>query len=116
MYSSEREYVEFDAECDCSGQVFYDIFKPFINRIWTKVEVWLNRVMDSMRSSIRSQLSDSVVTYEEKAREKWLFDYAAQPVSSLITSKNSPILVPEIPTSGVQSSVAIGKISQSFGK
>ena len=47
--------------------------------------MWLNRVMDSMRSSIRSQLSDSVVTYEEKAREKWLFDYAAQPVSSFIT-------------------------------
>ena len=37
MYSSEREYVEFDKECDCSGQV----------------EVWLNRVMDSMRAAIR---------------------------------------------------------------
>ena len=63
MYSSEKEYVEFDQECDCSGQV----------------ELWLNRVMDSMRAAIRSQLSESVVTYEEKAREKWLFDYAAQP-------------------------------------
>ena len=62
MYSSEREYVEFEEECDCDGQV----------------EVWLNRVMDSMRAAIRSYLSDSVVTYEEKAREKWLFDYAAQ--------------------------------------
>ena len=62
MYSSEREYVEFEDECDCDGQV----------------EVWLNRVMDSMRAAIRSYLSDAVITYEEKTREKWLFDYAAQ--------------------------------------
>lgn len=83
MYSSEREYVEFDAECDCSGLIkkFFIIFTK--NIILGQVEVWLNRVMDSMRSSIRSQLSDSVVTYEEKAREKWLFDYAAQPVRTI---------------------------------
>ena len=62
MYSSEREYVEFEDECNCEGQV----------------EVWLNRVMDSMRAAVRSYLSDAVITYEEKAREKWLFDYAAQ--------------------------------------
>ena len=62
MFSSEREYVEFDEECDCTGQV----------------ELWLNRIMEYMRKAILSQLSDAVVTYEEKAREKWLFDYAAQ--------------------------------------
>ena len=62
MFSSEREYVDFQVECDCTGQV----------------EVWLNRIMDAMRDSIRYYLSDSVVTYEEKAREKWLFDYPAQ--------------------------------------
>lgn len=62
MFSSEREYVDFEEECDCSGQV----------------EVWLNRVMEAMRAAIRHYLSDAVVTYEEKAREKWLFDYAAQ--------------------------------------
>lgn len=42
------------------------------------IKVWLNRVMDSMRAAIRYYLSDAVVTYEEKPREKWLFDYAAQ--------------------------------------
>ena len=42
------------------------------------MKVWLNRVMDSMRAAIRYYLSDAVVTYEEKPREKWLFDYAAQ--------------------------------------
>ena len=62
MFSSEREYVDFEDECDCDGQV----------------EVWLNRVMNSMRAAIRHYLSEAVVTYEEKAREKWLFDYAAQ--------------------------------------
>ncbi|CBY35272.1 unnamed protein product, partial [Oikopleura dioica] len=68
MYSSEREYVDFTNECNCDGQV----------------EVWLNRIMESMRSTIRALLSEAVVTYEEKAREKWLFDYAAQ-VSLTVT-------------------------------
>ena len=62
MFSSEREYVDFQEECNCDGQV----------------EVWLNRVMDSMRAAVRHYLAEAVVTYEEKAREKWLFDYAAQ--------------------------------------
>ena len=31
-----------------------------------------------MRAAIRTYLSDAAITYEEKAREKWLFDYAAQ--------------------------------------
>ena len=62
MFSSEREYVDFEEDCNCDGQV----------------EVWLNRVMDSMRAAIRHYLSDAVVTYEEKPREKWLFDYCAQ--------------------------------------
>ena len=37
-----------------------------------------------MRATIRALLSEAVVTYEEKAREKWLFDYAAQ-VSLTVT-------------------------------
>jgi len=28
--------------------------------------MWLNRIMDSMRQAIRTQLSEAVVTYEEK--------------------------------------------------
>ncbi|XP_015272477.1 PREDICTED: dynein heavy chain 17, axonemal [Gekko japonicus] len=62
MYSKEDEYVDFDKECDCSGQV----------------EVWLNRVLERMQSTLRKEISDAVVTYEEKPREQWLFDYPAQ--------------------------------------
>ena len=43
-----------------------------------QVEVWLNRVMEAMRSTVRHELSESVVAYEEKARDQWLFDYPAQ--------------------------------------
>lgn len=43
-----------------------------------KVEVWLNRVMDAMRSTVKHELSEAVVAYEEKPRDQWLFDYPAQ--------------------------------------
>lgn len=42
------------------------------------MEVWLNRVMDAMRSTVRHELSEAVVSYEEKPRDQWLFDYPAQ--------------------------------------
>uniref|UniRef100_A0A8C8YTJ5 Dynein axonemal heavy chain 17 n=1 Tax=Prolemur simus TaxID=1328070 RepID=A0A8C8YTJ5_PROSS len=62
MYSKEDEYVEFDQECDLSGQV----------------EVWLNRVLDRMVATLRHEIPEAVVTYEEKPREQWIFDYPAQ--------------------------------------
>ncbi|XP_012658288.1 dynein heavy chain 17, axonemal [Otolemur garnettii] len=62
MYSKEEEYVEFDQECDLSGQV----------------EVWLNRVLDRMVATLRHEIPEAVVTYEEKPREQWIFDYPAQ--------------------------------------
>ena len=34
--------------------------------------------MEAMRSTVRHELSESVVSYEEKARDQWLFDYPAQ--------------------------------------
>ena len=37
MYAKDGEYVEFKEDCLCEGQV----------------EVWLNRLMSTMRSSIR---------------------------------------------------------------
>lgn len=40
--------------------------------------MWLNRIMDSMRSTVLNELADAVVTYEEKPRDQWLFDYPAQ--------------------------------------
>jgi dynein heavy chain, axonemal len=42
------------------------------------VEVWLNSVEKAMRTTIRESFAESVVAYEEKARELWLFDYPAQ--------------------------------------
>ncbi|KAM9837728.1 LOW QUALITY PROTEIN: dynein axonemal heavy chain 9 [Aulostomus maculatus] len=62
MYSKEEEYVPFDQPCDCSGQV----------------EVWLNRVLDAMRATVRHEMTEAVSAYEEKPREQWLFDYPAQ--------------------------------------
>ncbi|KFV69246.1 Dynein beta chain, ciliary, partial [Dryobates pubescens] len=62
MHSGEEEYVSFSQPCDCSGQV----------------EVWLNHVLDSMRATVRAQMAEAVMAYEEKPREQWLFDYPAQ--------------------------------------
>ncbi|XP_077110730.1 dynein axonemal heavy chain 9 isoform X2 [Ranitomeya variabilis] len=62
MYSKEDEYVTFSEPCDCSGQV----------------EMWLNRVLDSMRATVRHEMTEAVTAYEEKPREQWLFDYPAQ--------------------------------------
>ncbi|KAF4519850.1 hypothetical protein B566_EDAN005192, partial [Ephemera danica] len=62
MYAKDGEFVEFNATCDCMGPV----------------EVWLNRLQSTMRSTIRNSFAEAVVAYEEKARELWLFDYPAQ--------------------------------------
>lgn len=43
-----------------------------------QVEVWLNHVLDSMRATVRDEMTEAVVAYEEKPREQWLFDYPAQ--------------------------------------
>lgn len=34
--------------------------------------------MDAMRSTVKHELSEAVVSYEEKPRDQWLFDYPAQ--------------------------------------
>ncbi|CAG2065067.1 unnamed protein product, partial [Timema podura] len=62
MYERDGEYVEFFGECECTG----------------KVEVWLNRLTDTMRRTVRHYLGDAVVTYEERSRESWVFDYPSQ--------------------------------------
>ncbi|XP_030631579.1 dynein axonemal heavy chain 9 isoform X2 [Chanos chanos] len=62
MFSKEEEYVPFSESCDCSGQV----------------EVWLNRVLDTMRATVRHEMTEAVLAYEDKPREQWLFDYPAQ--------------------------------------
>ena len=62
MTSKDGETVNFTVPCLCEGQV----------------EVWLNRLMDAMRSTIRSEFEKSMGTYEDAMRDQWLFDYPAQ--------------------------------------
>ncbi|XP_063983406.1 dynein beta chain, ciliary [Diachasmimorpha longicaudata] len=63
MHAKDGEYVVFaNYEMVCEGPV----------------EMWLNRLQEAMRVTIRFYMSDAVVIYEEKPREQWLFDYPAQ--------------------------------------
>ncbi|KAJ3090810.1 hypothetical protein HK102_002597 [Quaeritorhiza haematococci] len=62
MYSKEDEYVDFVCDCECTGPV----------------EVWLNRLVDTMRKTLKALLGDAVSSYEEKPREQWIFDHPAQ--------------------------------------
>lgn len=64
MISKENEeHVQFSEICDCSG----------------KVEVWLNRVIDIMRKTLKACFAEAISTYDEKPREVWIYDYPAQP-------------------------------------
>jgi len=49
--------------CDCSG----------------KVEVWLNRVTQAMRTTLHDLFKKAVLAYELKPRDVWVFDWPAQP-------------------------------------
>ncbi|GLG99540.1 Dynein beta chain [Gryllus bimaculatus] len=62
MYAKDSEYVPFCEPCDCSG----------------KVEQWLIQLTITMRKTMRHNFEDCILTYEEKAREQWIFDYPAQ--------------------------------------
>merc|ERR1712155_311286 len=62
MIAKDGETVPFVEECVCEGQV----------------EIWLNRLLQAMRATIRFEFSKSVKTYETTPREKWLFLYPAQ--------------------------------------
>lgn len=62
MIAKDGEVVDFFDEADCNGAV----------------EVWLNRIQQAMRASLRRYMSEAVSAYEEKPREQWLFDYPAQ--------------------------------------
>lgn len=64
MMSKENdELVPFREPCDCSG----------------KVEKWLNRLTDAMRGTLHELFMKSVIAYEDKPREVWVFDWPAQP-------------------------------------
>ena len=62
MYSKDGEYVNFAEPCKCVGQV----------------ESWLNTLLDTMQATIRHEFMEAIVTYEEKPRDKWIFDPPAQ--------------------------------------
>ena len=68
MIAKDGEEVDFYQDCICEGQV----------------EVWLTRLMSTMRETIRHSMTKSVKAYEHKARDQWLFDYPAQ-VSLCVT-------------------------------
>ncbi|GAA6224990.1 dynein heavy chain 11, axonemal-like isoform X1 [Lates japonicus] len=62
MYSKEKEYVPFQAECCCCGPV----------------ETWLTCLEESMKESVRGHLSEAVSVYEDRPREQWILDFPAQ--------------------------------------
>lgn len=63
MYSKDHdEYVGFCEECNCNG----------------KVEDWLNRVTNIMRYTLNRLFAQSIESYEDKARDSWIFDWPAQ--------------------------------------
>ena len=63
----DEDGTDFPAPCPCKDQV----------------EVWLNRLMATMRESIRVEFSKAMASYENKPRETWLFDYPAQVLKTL---------------------------------
>ncbi|XP_039379207.1 dynein heavy chain 11, axonemal isoform X1 [Mauremys reevesii] len=62
MYSKEKEYVPFHAECECIGQV----------------ETWLQQLEETMHKTVHRHIMEAIAAYEEKPREQWIFDYPAQ--------------------------------------
>lgn len=40
--------------------------------------MWLSRLLDTMRATVRDGMSAAVAAYEDKPRDQWLFDHPAQ--------------------------------------
>lgn len=62
MYAKDDEMVDLTNACDLSGQV----------------ETWLNRLLDEMRCTMRTELAEAVSVAEEKSRDQWIFECPAQ--------------------------------------
>jgi dynein heavy chain len=60
--AGEGEYVAFDKDCICDGPV----------------EVWLQSVVNAMRSALSAEFKAAILSYDEKPRGKWIFEYSAQ--------------------------------------
>jgi dynein heavy chain len=62
MWAKDGEFMEFPSSCDLNGQV----------------EAWLNRLLEKQCKTVLYWLTEAVSTYEEKSRENWILDIAAQ--------------------------------------
>ncbi|XP_034877289.1 dynein heavy chain 11, axonemal [Mirounga leonina] len=62
MYSKEKEYVPFQAECECIGHV----------------ETWLLGLEKTMQETVRHSITEAIAAYEEKPRELWILEFPAQ--------------------------------------
>eukprot|EP00072_Mus_musculus_P068674 XP_017170437.1 PREDICTED: dynein heavy chain 11, axonemal isoform X3 [Mus musculus] len=62
MFSKEKEYVPFQAGCECIGHV----------------ESWLLQLEQTMKDTVRLAITEAITAYEEKPRELWIFDFPAQ--------------------------------------
>lgn len=55
------------------------MYEYYESKLLFQVEVWLNRVTDCMRYTLRDIFEHSVKSYEDKPRDEWVFDWPAQP-------------------------------------
>lgn len=90
MYSKEREYVPFLAQCRCQGPVRLcgKTKVMFVSFFFTnitdgglsshQVEVWLTHLEESMKECVRGHLSEAVCAHEDRPREQWILDFPAQ--------------------------------------
>ena len=98
MTAKDGEEVAFFKACLCEGQVRrwpggqVARMELQVLLISSKVEKWLKALMSTMRETVRNTLmqvttstkrrilftTQAMSTYEETAREKWLFNYPAQ--------------------------------------
>lgn len=46
--------------------------------------MWLSGLLDTMRATVRDEMSVAVVAYEDKPRDQWLFDHPAQVLPLLL--------------------------------
>jgi hypothetical protein len=60
----------WDLQLSCTNNVFFFAC--------LQVEAWLNKLLDAMQSTIRHEMTEAVISYEEKPRDQWLFDPPAQ--------------------------------------
>ena len=42
------------------------------------LQVWLQRVVDSMRAALLAEYRAAIPAYDERPRMRWVFDYSAQ--------------------------------------